>query len=620
MKRHEDFASARERLCAPSSAVKHTSLPGSIACAVALLGLSPLCSNVVRADDPVHVNWEKWSDDIFKRAKEEKKMVLLDLGAAWCHWCHVMEEVTYADAAVAGLIKTSYIAVHVDQDSRPDLANRYEDYGWPATIVFNTDGSELAKRRGYIPPKPMASMLQAFIDDPTPGPSVEPEVVITPAAESSLATEQREAMRRLFDEAYDRERGGWGDVHKYLNWDAIEFCLTEGAAGDPEAKQMARQTLVSGMKLIDPVWGGVYQYSTDGDWDHPHFEKIMPFQAETLRVLSMAASVQREPQWLEAAQRIRNYLNTFLRSPEGAYYTSQDADVVLGEHSGEYFALDDTGRRKLGIPRIDQHIYARENGLAVAGLAALYAATGDAACLADAVKAAEWIGEHRRFPEGGFWHDQKDEGGPYLADTLAMARGFIALYHATADRRWLAQAESATAFIESRFHAPGGFVTAAQAAAGLPSKPQVDENIALTRLANLLHRHTGKETYRKMAEHAMRLLASPAMIEQQGFGTSGILLADRELRTEPPHLTIVGSKKDAAAADLYSTALRGVSGYTRLEWYDASEGPLPHMEVEYPKLSAPAAFFCTNGSCSLPMKTPDQLARKLTSAGGIKRF
>src|SRR5690349_2191070 len=98
------------------------------------------------------VEWQKWSDKIFEQAKAEKKLVLLDLGASWCHWCHVMDELTYSDADVVKILKNGYIAVHVDQDSRPDISSRYEDYGWPATIVFKWDGSELAKRSGYIPP------------------------------------------------------------------------------------------------------------------------------------------------------------------------------------------------------------------------------------------------------------------------------------------------------------------------------------------------------------------------------------------------------------------------------------------------------------------------------------
>ena len=100
------------------------------------------------------INWQPWSDSVFAQAKREGRFVLLDLGTVWCHWCHVMEEVTYQDPAVIELVNKRYIAVRVDADGRPDLSNRYEDYGWPATIVFNGDGGEIVKRRGYLPPAP----------------------------------------------------------------------------------------------------------------------------------------------------------------------------------------------------------------------------------------------------------------------------------------------------------------------------------------------------------------------------------------------------------------------------------------------------------------------------------
>ena len=558
------------------------------------------------------IDWQPWSDTIFARAKAEQKLVLLDLGAAWCHWCHVMEGVTYRDPEVIRLLRERYIAVRVDQDSRPDLANRYEDYGWPATIVFKWDGSELAKRSGYLPPKPMASMLQAFIDDPTPGPSVEPALIVAAASDAALTKEQRAAMRKRFVEAYDTERGGWGDVHHYLNWNAIELSLIEGAAGDVPMGKMARQTLTSGLKLIDPVWGGIYQYSTDGDWEHPHFEKIMPFQAENLRVFALAATLWREPQWLDQAQKIRGYLRDFLTSPEGAFYTSQDADVVPGEHSAEYFALDDAARRNLGVPRIDQHIYARENGLAITGLCALYAASGDATCLTDARRAAEWVMAHRALPGGGFRHDEKDAAGPFLADTLAMARAFLALYTVTAERPWLARAEEAATFIDATFRSKLGFSTAPSApGATLSPKPQVDENVSVVRFASLLHHHTGKDTFRAMSEHAMRYLAAPVVVETLGYGTSGLLLADRALTVEPAHLTVVGAKDAAAAQALFAAGLRGLPMSARIEWLDDREGPLPRSEVQFPALAEPAAFLCANGSCSLPMRTPDQLAQKL---------
>src|SRR5580700_9553054 len=114
------------------------------------------------------IAWLPWSDAVFARAKREHKFVLLDLEAVWCHWCHVMDGTTYADPAVAALISGSYLAVRVDQDARPDLASRYEDYGWPATIIYGPDGAEIVKKQGYLAPAGMARLLQAVIDDPSP--------------------------------------------------------------------------------------------------------------------------------------------------------------------------------------------------------------------------------------------------------------------------------------------------------------------------------------------------------------------------------------------------------------------------------------------------------------------
>jgi uncharacterized protein YyaL (SSP411 family) len=170
------------------------------------------------------IEWREWSDDIFAQAKKQNRFVLLDLGAVWCHWCHVMEEITYRDPKVIALINSRYIAGRVDQDSRPDLSNRYEDYGWPATIVFNTDDSEIVKRQGYIPPKPMASLLQAIIDDPSPGPSIVAEATLEPNKDGDLTQAERDGLRKVLRDSYDPKNQGWGTVHKYLNSDIIEYC------------------------------------------------------------------------------------------------------------------------------------------------------------------------------------------------------------------------------------------------------------------------------------------------------------------------------------------------------------------------------------------------------------
>jgi uncharacterized protein YyaL (SSP411 family) len=139
-------------------------------------------------------------------------------------------------------------------------------------------------------------------------------------------------------------------VQKFLDWDIVEYCMDESMRGDREFERRARETLDAQRQLIDPVWGGVYQYSTDGDWKHPHFEKIMQMQAENLRSYAQAYALWKEPSYLEAAKKICDYLRNFLTSPDGAFYTSQDADLVQGEHSAGYFALSDATRRKRGIP------------------------------------------------------------------------------------------------------------------------------------------------------------------------------------------------------------------------------------------------------------------------------
>src|SRR5580658_5913729 len=121
------------------------------------------------------IHWNTWSPALFEQARRDHRFVLLDLEAVWCHWCHVMDENTYSDPAVIKMLQSHYIVVKADQDARPDLSNRYEDYGWPATVVFDSDGHEIVKRQGYLAPDEMLSMLQAILDDPIPGPSVRPE-------------------------------------------------------------------------------------------------------------------------------------------------------------------------------------------------------------------------------------------------------------------------------------------------------------------------------------------------------------------------------------------------------------------------------------------------------------
>src|SRR5579864_1917017 len=567
-----------------------------------------LAGSLMAATEPKKagaINWQPWSDAIFDQAKRENKFVLLDLEAVWCHWCHVMDETTYKTPEVIALIGSKYIPVRVDQDSRPDLSNRYEDYGWPATIVFASGGGEIVKRQGYIEPKQMIGMLKAIIADPTPGPSVRAEPEVKFSENALMPAELRKELEDRYFGQYDSKHGSWGFDQKFLDWGSTEYAMARARGGDQKSEAMAKQSLNAQFALIDPAWGGVYQYSTGGVWTEPHFEKIMNFQAGNLRIYALAYDEWHDPAYLKAAKDVQRFLKTFLTSPEGAFYTSQNADVIDGKHSAEYFKLDDAGRRKQGIPRVDKHIYSRENGWAIDAVAMLYGATGDREYLDEAVKAAQWIIENRALEGGGFRHDTKDAAGPYLADTLNMTRAFLTLYEVTGDRTWLARAEAGAKFISGTFAAEGGGY--------LTSKAQRDENILVARLTNLLSRYAGNDAYHAMSERAMRYVSAPMIAKYMPTGAT--LLADQEYSSDPIHITVVGHKDDPAAQALFNAAAAYPSGYLRLEWWDTREGRLPNPDVQYPELKNAAAFICTGNTCSAPISKPEMVrtrADKLT--------
>jgi hypothetical protein len=544
--------------------------------------------------------WQTWSESVFERARQEKRFVLLDLEAVWCHWCHVMDRETYADPRVGELIERHYIAVKVDQDARPDLSRRYEDFGWPATVVFAPDGTEIVKRRGFIPPERFAALLQAIVDDPTPMKYAGDDRPASYSSSPLLEAGVRKELQRRFLVTHDARRGGFRQDQKFMDRDTVEYALMLAARGDARAGKMAAQTLDGSVNLLDPVWGGVYQYSTHGDWKHPHFEKIMFVQADYLRLYALAWLALGDRRYLEAARSIERYVTAFLLSPEGAFYVSQDADLVKGRHSADYFGLKDTGRRALGIPAVDMHLYARETGWMANALTYLYAATGDPEVLARAERAVRWVLSNRALPGGGFRHDAEDPAGPYLEDTLAMGRAFLGLYQATGSREWLVRAEDAARFIRARFAlGEAGFVTAAPDGVLAP-RPQTDENLMQARFANLLWHYTGNEEYRDDAQRAMRFLVTPEVALRRPT-EAGILIADIELSSAPVHLTVIGPKTDPAAREMFAAAQRAPGGYKRIEWWDRAEGGLPNPDVQYPELPRAAGFVCTDRTCSLPV-------------------
>jgi uncharacterized protein YyaL (SSP411 family) len=580
--------------------------------ALLLMLFAASASTTARAEAP-SLPWAKWDPALFDRAAREDKYILLHMAAVWCHWCHVMERTTYRDPAIQQRIAEKFIAVRVDQDSDPALSYRYENWGWPATIMLDKDGNEIFKRRGYIPPELFAKLLAAVIEDPsalttdTAGASVDPNAV-------ALSADRRARTEALLLKSYDKANGGFGDSHRFIHGDTLEWALERSRTLQRNTdaatwREVAQRTLGGARQLIDPVWGGMFQYSDKLDWSGPHFEKLLNIQRDAMRVYVLSYQIGRDPADLDAARNIARWLMDFMRAPGGAFYTSQDADAGPDLPGDVFYARNDSERRSGPQPPIDRNAYARENGWAIASLAALYDVSGDLALIDAARQAFDWVMANRRAPNGGFGHARPADDDTHLGDTLAMAEAALALYRSTAKRRYLAIAvELGEAIVRDHRDPAGGFMVRQPepGAKGVLAKPvkQPDENVAAVRLLNLLARQAARPTFKDAAEHGMRYLIALA---EDDLIVPGALLADRELSREPAHITIVGAKDDPAARVLYEAARTYPTRYFRIEWLDRREGPLPAADVEYPELPEAAAFACANGACSVPVFTPDEV-------------
>lgn len=585
--------------------------------AILLLGFSCFMLSALSASQSQSgIDWKNWQSQNFVQAKQQGKLLLLDLEAVWCHWCHVMDATTYADAGVTAFLAKHFVAIKVDHDARPDLAQRYRAYGWPATIIFDANGQELLKRAGYIAPEEFLQLVQQLIANPQP-------INATAGARVAYATsplldpELRQRLKQKHLTSYDKQAGGLKLKKKFLDRGAVEYDLLLAGRGDMVAQKMAKQTLDAAMSLIDPAWGGAYQYSTHADWQHPHYEKIMWTQAGFIRLYSLAYSQFAEVKYKRAAQQVADYLIEFLAAENGGFYTSQDADLVPGQKAHGFFASSRQQRLALGMPRIDRNQYSLENGWAIEALALLAAVSGEQKYLVTAQSAANWVLANRR-QRGGFYHGAGQKDLIFLGDNIAMTAAFTQLYASSAERRWLALAEQTLGFIDQHLRHPNaGFQTSTDSGSPLLVKNDIEENIALVRVANLLHHYSGRADIRQIAEYGMRFLASK-QVALRRLEDSGILIAADELANAPAHYTVVGAKNNPGAAQLFELASKQRDWFKRVEWWDVNEGELPNHDVSYPQLAAPAGFICQQQRCSVPSFNANSYQQSITALQQIK--
>ncbi len=494
-------------------------------------------------DKKLLFTWQPMGPAAFEQAKREHKFILLDGVAEWCHWCHVMDETTYLDPRIGQILRDKFVAIQVDIDSNPDVGERYADWGWPATIIFNPDAQEVGKFRGYIPPEDLLQVLEDVQSLALEEENPTLVHVVTPV--DALAWIGVRVTRDL-DGYYDPEQGSWGKMQKAPLGYAADFELYRADHGDKAALSRAVFTFDKMRALIDPVWGGVYQYSAATDWNHAHFEKLMTYQAQNLEAYAHAYRTTKEPRFLEDAKNLFRYMNTFLSGPDGAFFVTQDADV--GAHDRKerfvdghvYYEKDDAGRRALGIPRVDDHVYGFENGIAISATVALYETTKDAAALERARKAADRVLSTHLSPKGDVAHDAKSETKAYfLADAAALGRGLAKLARVTSDAKYRAAALSIAARMKDNFaDLEGGAYFASivdPAAAGVfarRTKPFAF-NVLAARFYAELAQLTGDASWREQGKAVLAGISAPSALAEQGRMVGPYLLALEELGVYP---------------------------------------------------------------------------------------
>ncbi len=570
-------------------------------------------------------DWEPWGAAAFRRAADERRPILVNVVAEWCHWCHVMDDQTYGDSRVAQLLAERFVTVRVDSDARPDIAERYQNFGWPATAVLTPDARPILERRGYQEADTFLELLRGVVSDLDAGRPIARRAAPPPRpiAARDLVDAGALAEERL-DGFYDAAAGGWGR-QKYPLGAAVEFVVLRDHLDGTESGRAAMLTTLAGWEqIVDPVWGGLYQYSERGDWKHPHFEKIAAVQAEGIDGFVRAYRTTSDERWLRGARAIERYIAAFLTGDDGRFLTSQDADV--GAHDADtpwidgndYFPLPDAERRALGVPWIDRHAYADRNGWIITALARLHQATGDETTLARALSSADQvIARHALHPgqtgsRDGFRHAEDDRSGIlHLADQVALGRAFLALYESTGESIWRRRAIDLASTVEERFADAGTGAlfahTEIEGAVGAFAERRhpFRENARAARWYLQLHAFTQDVAWRQRAERILRAIGERPLIRRQGRRVSDFALAIRELGSPPVHIAVVGRATDEGRGALHAEALRA--------WH-------PNRIVEvlapgglYPDVDQPALYVCTANACSAPLDLDDVRAGKLSA-------
>ena len=299
------------------------------------------------------VNWYPWGEEALAQAAAEDKPILLSIGYAACHWCHVMAHESFEDPNTAAYMNAHFVNIKVDREERPDLDRIYMDAvvaltgsgGWPMT-VFLTPKGEPFYGGTYFPPQPrygMPGFMQVLRAVAETWERRREEVLGTASQliaqinrKTVLQTEVGKLTPDLLEDAlltlarnFDSQQGGFSGAPKFPPSMTLEFLLREHVRSDDQrALEMAQFTLqkMAYGGIYDQIGGGFARYSVDDHWLVPHFEKMLYDNAQLARVYLHAWQITRQPLYRRIVEETLDYVLREMRHPEGGFYSSQDAD------------------------------------------------------------------------------------------------------------------------------------------------------------------------------------------------------------------------------------------------------------------------------------------------------
>jgi uncharacterized protein YyaL (SSP411 family) len=310
------------------------------------------------------IDWHEWGDAAFERAKSEDKPILLDIGAVWCHWCHVIDRESYENVEIAKIINEHFVPVKVDRDERPDVDSRYQaaisaisgQGGWPLTGFLLPDGKPFFGGT-YFPPedqmgRPGFRRLLLAVADSYRNKRAELERAANSLSDAVAQAELFAGARADFDlgvvdeqiksitQLFDIKNGGFGRAPKFPHASAIDLILERyQQTKEKHLLAMAETTLEKMARggVYDQLAGGFHRYSIDERWLVPHFEKMSYDNSELLKNYLHGWQVTQNPFLRDTAQGIIDWVNAVLSDQDkGGFYASQDADYSLDD-DGDYF-------------------------------------------------------------------------------------------------------------------------------------------------------------------------------------------------------------------------------------------------------------------------------------------